>query len=75
MLERHTLGRAGRTRSVHDTAQIFWSGRNQVNWVLFSRLAQLLEAQDGKVGVGLQELVDVVLLDVVLAVPDDILDL
>ena len=75
MLDWHALRGAGRTRGIHDTAEIFRGGWDEVNGILFSKLTKLLEAVDAKVGVSVKELVYVFLLDIVLAVPDDMLDI
>lgn len=74
MLEKDTLGGAGRARGVHDTAEILGLGRNGVDGVLLALLGEFIEAEDGEVGVGVLELVNVVLLDILLAVVDDVLN-
>ncbi len=75
MLQRYALGGAGRTGSVHDTAELLGCRRNGVRGVLLAKLFELLEAEDGDVGVRALEVVDVILLDLVLVIPDDVADL
>jgi len=74
VLEKDTLGGSSRSRSVHDTAQVLRLRRNRLDHVLLTLLGELVEAENGQVGVGALELLDVILLDFHLAVVNDILD-
>jgi len=74
VLEKDTLGCSGRSRGVHDTAQVFGLRRNRLDHVLLTLLGELVEAENGQVGVGALELLNVILLDLHLAVVNNILN-
>jgi hypothetical protein len=75
VLEKDTLGGSGRSRGVHDAAQVFGLRRDRVDHVLLTLLGEFVEAENGQVRVGALELLNVGLLDFHLAVVDDVLDI
>lgn len=75
VLEENTLGGTSTARRVHDTEQILGGWGNSVDGILLSLLDKVVKACDGQMGVGVLELLDVLFLDLVLAVVDDVLNL
>ncbi len=71
----HALGGAGRARRVHDAAQVIGRRGHEVDGVLLAELLEVVEAHDLHVRVRGLELLDVLRVDLVLRVPDDVLDL
>jgi hypothetical protein len=74
VLEEDTLGGSGGSRGVHDAAKVFGLRRNGLNHVLLTLLGELVETENGQVGVGALELLDIARVDFHFAVVDDILD-
>jgi hypothetical protein len=75
VLQEDTLGGSGRSRGVHDAAQVFRLRSYRLDHVLLALLGKLVEAENGQVGVGALELLNVCDFDFHLAVVDDILDI
>jgi hypothetical protein len=75
VLQRNTLWSARRARGVHDTAEILRLWWDILNVVLLAQLSQVFETYDGQVFVGFVELLDVVLVDSIVTVPNNILDI
>jgi hypothetical protein len=75
VFEENTLGGASGAGSVHDTAEILGLRRYRLDHVLLTLLGELVEALDGEMGVSALELVNIFLLDVLLAVVDNVLDI
>lgn len=75
MLEEDTLGCTGTARCVHDAAKVLGLGRDRVDWRFLALLGKVIEALNSEMGMGILELVNVRLVDIGLAVVDDVLDL
>jgi hypothetical protein len=75
VLDWHTLWRTSRARSIHDAAKILRTRWNRLDWVLLAKLPELLKAHNGEMIVFLLELVDIGLIDIVLAIPNNVFDL
>lgn len=71
VLEKDTLGGSGGSGSVHDAAKVFGLGRNRLNHLLLTLLCELIEAENGQVRMSALELLDVLLLDFLVAVVND----
>jgi hypothetical protein len=74
VLEEDTLGSSGRSRGVHNAAQVVGRRSDRLDHVLLTLLGKLVEAENGQVRVSALELLNVVLLDFHFAVVNDILD-
>ena len=74
MLEKDTLGGSGRSRGVHDAAQIVGRRSDRLDHILLTLLGELVEADNGQMRVSALELLNVILLDFHFAVVYDILD-
>lgn len=72
MLNWHPLWRTGRTRGIHNAAQIFGAGRCGLDWIILAKLLELIEAVQRQVVEGSPQIVDVFLLDFSLAAVDDV---
>lgn len=71
VLEKDTLGGSGGPGSVHDAAKVFGLGRNRLDHVLLTLLSEFIEAENGQVRVSALELLNVLLLDFLMAVVND----
>jgi hypothetical protein len=74
VFQNDTLWRAGRARGVHDAAEVLCLWGRGGHWVVLAELAQLVDALNRDIGMGIFESFDVGFLQVALGVVDDMLD-